>query len=145
VATAFDFSTPEARQRNAEAEVRLNPRLACGVYIGAVPLTLGVDRHLAMPATASPSTGWSRWCGCRRSVCWIGVSPTGIGISARAERLAHFFATAWQAPARAVVARLRAITALVVPTALPWRNPEPSGGGVRMLVMSRIRHAAIVP
>ena len=36
----FDFSTAEARRRNAEAEVRLNRRLAPGVYIGVVPLTL---------------------------------------------------------------------------------------------------------
>jgi uncharacterized protein len=34
------FSTVEARQRNAEAEVRLNRRLAPEVYIGVVPLTL---------------------------------------------------------------------------------------------------------
>lgn len=36
----FDFTTPAARRLNAEAEVRLNRRLAAGVYVGVVPLTL---------------------------------------------------------------------------------------------------------
>ena len=36
----IDFTTVEARQRNAEAEVRLNRRLAPDVYLGVVPLTL---------------------------------------------------------------------------------------------------------
>jgi aminoglycoside phosphotransferase family enzyme len=36
----FDFSSLEARRRNAEEEARLNRRLACDVYIGVVPLTL---------------------------------------------------------------------------------------------------------
>jgi len=39
--------------------------------------------------------------------------------------------------ARAVVTRLRAITSLVVPTALPWRNPEH-----RELLLSGLRRAA---
>jgi TolB-like protein len=39
--------------------------------------------------------------------------------------------------ARAIVARLRAITPLVVPTALPWRNPEH-----RELLLSGLRRAA---
>ncbi|MGC2199471.1 MAG: hypothetical protein WA633_04880 [Stellaceae bacterium] len=38
--TGFDFSTCEARQRNANAEVRLNRRLAPDIYLGIVPLTL---------------------------------------------------------------------------------------------------------
>jgi uncharacterized protein len=36
-----DFSTLDARRRNAEQEVRLNRRLAGDVYIAVVPLTLG--------------------------------------------------------------------------------------------------------
>jgi aminoglycoside phosphotransferase family enzyme len=43
-----DFSTVEARQRNAEAEVRLNRRLAPDVYLGVVPLTLVDRRDLAI-------------------------------------------------------------------------------------------------
>ena len=35
-----DFTTVEARQRNAEAEVWLNRRLAPDIYLGVVPLTL---------------------------------------------------------------------------------------------------------
>jgi aminoglycoside phosphotransferase family enzyme len=36
----LDFSTPEARRRNCEEEVRLNRRLAPDVYLGVVPLTI---------------------------------------------------------------------------------------------------------
>jgi aminoglycoside phosphotransferase family enzyme len=43
-----DFSTVQARQRNAEAEVRLNRRLAHDVYLGVVPLTLVGGRDLAI-------------------------------------------------------------------------------------------------
>jgi len=39
----FDLSSPDARRRNAEAEVRLNRRLARDVYVGVVPLTLGAE------------------------------------------------------------------------------------------------------
>jgi uncharacterized protein len=39
-ARGFDFSSLAARRRNAEAEVRLNRRLAGRVYVGVVPLTL---------------------------------------------------------------------------------------------------------
>jgi len=44
----FDFSTPEARRRNAEAEVRLNRRLASDVYVGVVPLTLEEGHKLSI-------------------------------------------------------------------------------------------------
>jgi aminoglycoside phosphotransferase family enzyme len=44
----FDFSSLAARRRNAEEEVRLNRRLACGVYLGVVPLTLEAGFDLAI-------------------------------------------------------------------------------------------------
>ena len=44
----FDFSTAQARRRNAEAEVRLNRRLAYDVYLGLVPLTLDEGHGLAI-------------------------------------------------------------------------------------------------
>jgi aminoglycoside phosphotransferase family enzyme len=44
----LDFSTPEARHRNCEAEVRLNRRLAADVYYGLVPLLLTADHHLRL-------------------------------------------------------------------------------------------------
>ena len=44
----FDFSSPAARRRNAEEEVRLNRRLARDVYLGVVPLTLEAGRDLAI-------------------------------------------------------------------------------------------------
>lgn len=36
----LDFSTPEARRHDCEEEVRLNRRLAPGVYLGVVPLII---------------------------------------------------------------------------------------------------------
>jgi aminoglycoside phosphotransferase family enzyme len=44
----FDFSTPAARRRNGEAELRLNRRLAADVYIRVLPLTLKGDCKLAI-------------------------------------------------------------------------------------------------
>jgi uncharacterized protein len=44
----FDFSTAEARRRNAEEEVRLNRRLARDVYIGLVPLTMSAGHTLSI-------------------------------------------------------------------------------------------------
>jgi aminoglycoside phosphotransferase family enzyme len=44
----FDFSTAQARRRNAETEVRLNRRLAADVYIGVVPLKLEPGCNLAI-------------------------------------------------------------------------------------------------
>ena len=44
----IDFATVEARRRNAEAEVRLNRRLAADVYLAVVPLTLSGGRALAI-------------------------------------------------------------------------------------------------
>ena len=46
--TFLDFSTIEARRRNCRAEVRLNNRLAPGVYLGVVPLVLRADRMLSL-------------------------------------------------------------------------------------------------
>ena len=44
----FDFSSLDARRRNAVQEVRLNRRLSSGVYIGVVPLTLEAGSDLAI-------------------------------------------------------------------------------------------------
>ena len=46
--TGFDFSTIEARRRNAETEVRLNRRLAPDVYLGVVPLILKAGGNLSI-------------------------------------------------------------------------------------------------
>jgi aminoglycoside phosphotransferase family enzyme len=94
----FDFSSPAARRRNAEAEVRLNRRLARDVYIGVVPLTLGVECDLAI---GGPGV----------AIDWLVKMvrlPAGrmldrrlargdwhrADMSALADRLARFFATA---------------------------------------------------
>jgi aminoglycoside phosphotransferase family enzyme len=44
----LDFSTLDARQRNCEAEVRLNRRLAADVYHGVVPLRFDADRGMRL-------------------------------------------------------------------------------------------------
>lgn len=44
----LDFGAVETRRRDCEEEVRLNRRLAAGVYIGVVPLTLKTDGGMAI-------------------------------------------------------------------------------------------------
>ena len=97
----FDFSSPAARRRNAEEEVRLNRRLACDVYVGVVPLTLEAECDLAI-AGAGVVIDWlvkmvrlpaermlehrlarGDWC--------------HADIAALADRLARFFSTARRA------------------------------------------------
>ena len=53
-----DFTTPAARRRNCETEVKLNRRLAPGVYHGVVPLTEGPGGEL-------------RWGGRGRVLEWL--------------------------------------------------------------------------
>jgi len=110
----FDFSSPIARRRNAEAEVRLNRRLARDVYVGVVPLTLeaGCDLAIAgqgvaidwlvkmvrLPAERMLDHRLTRgdWC--------------HADINALADRLARFFATARRVniPPPVYLARIRA-------------------------------------
>jgi aminoglycoside phosphotransferase family enzyme len=94
----FDFSSADARRRNAEEEVRLNRRLAHDVYIGIVPLTLerGCDLAIAgagvvvdwlvemvrLPSRRMLDHRLARGDWCRAD------------INALADRLARFFATA---------------------------------------------------
>jgi uncharacterized protein len=94
----FDFTTPAARPRNAEAEVRLNRRMAAAVYVGIVPLTLerGCDlaiggkgcavdwlvKMIRLPATRMLDHRLSRGDLCHAH------------INALASRLAHFYTTA---------------------------------------------------
>jgi uncharacterized protein len=94
----FDFSSPEARRRNAEEEVRLDRRLAHDVYIGIVPLTLERGCDLAI-AGAGVVVDWlvemvrlpaERMLDHRLARGdW-----TRADINALADRLARFFATA---------------------------------------------------
>ena len=58
VRTSFlDFSTLAAREFNCREEVRLNRRLAPGIYIGVVPLLACPDGRLAVGWTATPAEG----------------------------------------------------------------------------------------
>jgi aminoglycoside phosphotransferase family enzyme len=50
----LDFSTPEARRRDCEEEVRLNRRLASDVYVGTVPLTWDPEEGLQLAGTGHP-------------------------------------------------------------------------------------------
>jgi aminoglycoside phosphotransferase family enzyme len=110
----FDFASAEARQRNAEAEVRLNRRLARDIYLGVVPLNLGVggDFGIAGPGVA---IDWL--------VKMVRLSAAAMldhrltlgdwqrsDINALADRLARFFATARRVnvPPPVYLARFRA-------------------------------------
>jgi aminoglycoside phosphotransferase family enzyme len=110
----FDFSSSEARRRNAEAEVRLNRRLARDIYLGVVPLNLemGGDFGIAGPGLA---IDWL--------VKMVRLSAAGMldhrlarrdwqrsDINALADRLARFFATARRVyvPPPVYLARFRA-------------------------------------
>ena len=50
----LDFTTLAARRRDAEEEVRLNRRLARGVYLGVAPLGLSATGVLALEADGVP-------------------------------------------------------------------------------------------
>ena len=49
----LDFSTLEARRYYCEEEVRLNRRLAAGVYLGIVPLALDASGHLQLEGSGT--------------------------------------------------------------------------------------------
>ncbi len=58
VRTSFlDFSTLAAREFNCREEVRLNRRLAPGVYVGVVPLLARSDGTLAIGRAEGPADG----------------------------------------------------------------------------------------
>lgn len=50
----LDFRTLAARRRDAEEEVRLNRRLAAGVYLGVVALTVDEAGHLRLEGDGAP-------------------------------------------------------------------------------------------
>jgi uncharacterized protein len=50
----LDFSTPEARLRDCEEEVRLNRRLAPDVYLGVLPLTIARNGGLRLGEEGAP-------------------------------------------------------------------------------------------
>jgi len=50
----LDFSTPELRRRDCEAELRLNRRLARDVYLRVVPLTRDARGGLALDGVGEP-------------------------------------------------------------------------------------------
>ena len=94
----FDFSSADARRRNAEEEVRLNCRLAHDVYIGIVPLTLERGCDLAI-AGAGVVVDWLvemvRLPARRMLDHRLARGDWRRGdINALADRLARFFATA---------------------------------------------------
>jgi aminoglycoside phosphotransferase family enzyme/predicted kinase len=50
----LDFESPEKRRRACEEEVRLNRRLAPGVYLGVVPVTRESDGRCVIGGTGAP-------------------------------------------------------------------------------------------
>jgi hypothetical protein len=94
----FDFCSVAARRRNALAELRLNRRLAPGVYLRVVKLTLAADGTLALGGPGAPAD-WlvqmvrleADWMFDRRLARrdWHYAEIQGL-----AHRLAGFFATA---------------------------------------------------
>jgi hypothetical protein len=77
----IDLSTVQARQRNAEAEVRLNRRLAADDYLGVMPLTLAADGVLTVGGKGFV-TDWlvPKWSAFPPSVCWTADLPLVTGI-----------------------------------------------------------------
>jgi aminoglycoside phosphotransferase family enzyme len=57
---SLDFSAPELRRRDCHEEVRLNRRLARGVYLGVVTLTREPDGALALEGAGEP-IDWLVW------------------------------------------------------------------------------------
>jgi uncharacterized protein len=94
----FDFSSADARRRNAEQEVRLNRRLARDVYIGIVPLTLESGCDLAI-SDAGVVVDWlveMVRLSAERLLdhCLARGDWRRADINALADRLARFFAAA---------------------------------------------------
>jgi aminoglycoside phosphotransferase family enzyme len=94
----FDFSSADARRRNAEQEVRLNRRLARDIYIGVVPLTLESGCDLAISG-AGVVVDWLvemvRLSAERMLDCRLARGDwRRADINALADRLARFFAAA---------------------------------------------------
>lgn len=71
VRTAYlDFSTPEARRQNCEAEVSLNQRLARDVYLGIVALTWDGQGKLSLRGQAQ-AIDWLVWMRRLPSACML--------------------------------------------------------------------------
>jgi len=51
---SLDFSTPELRRHHCEEELRLNRRLAAGVYLGVIALTVEANGALALGGAGKP-------------------------------------------------------------------------------------------
>ncbi|CAD5265621.1 MULTISPECIES: hypothetical protein [unclassified Imperialibacter] len=56
----IDFSTPEARHKNCLEELRVNRRLAKGVYLGILPLTSSRGGQLALNGSGK-AVDWLIW------------------------------------------------------------------------------------
>jgi hypothetical protein len=61
----FDFTTVDARRRNAESEVEANQRFAPGIYLGVSRSSVGSASWRGAALLAPRSTGWSRCAACR--------------------------------------------------------------------------------
>lgn len=98
----LDFSTPDARRRNCQVEVRLNRRLAPDVYRGVVPLTMRPPVGMEIGGNGKP-LDWlvqMRRLPSDRMLDRAIVCQTVSVEDARAvgRRLAEFYITARQVP-----------------------------------------------
>jgi aminoglycoside phosphotransferase family enzyme len=91
--TDFDFRTLETRRQNSLAEVRLNRRLAAGVYLGMVPLTLRSPGQLELNGHG-PVVDWLvKMRRLHRSESLEAKISTGSATREAAERTAKFLAS----------------------------------------------------
>jgi aminoglycoside phosphotransferase family enzyme len=98
----LDFSTPDARRADCEEEVRLNRRLAAGVYLGVVPLRVTSDGSLSLGEMGGP-VDWlvkmkrlpSEW---MLDTLLLSKAIGSTDLHALARRLAAFYAGAKPEP-----------------------------------------------
>jgi uncharacterized protein len=94
----LDFRAPESRRRACEAELRLNERLAPGVYCGLVPVRRRPDGHLAFGEGSGEQVDWAvkmvRLSDERRADHMLLAGALGLAeIDRLAARLARFHAS----------------------------------------------------
>ena len=94
----FDFSTTALRRANCEAEVRLNARLAPGIYLGILPLVRNTEGRLQLGGEGEPVDWLVRIyrlpAGCLLDAAIRDGTLRRTEIEAVAGRLAEFYAAA---------------------------------------------------
>lgn len=123
----IDYGTPALRRRNCRRELRLNRRLAAGVYLDVLPLVRQARGALAIGAAGEPVDWLLRMRRLPSTQTLEAALCAGRASAADAhallERLAPFFAGA--APARmGALAYRRRLRAMIASAAARLRRPE---------------------